>query len=308
MPTLTAPRREQPAARVTKLPPFQPADRAALERLSGQIDRVLDRALPKPSEVPQVIHEAMRYCVLSGGKRFRPLLALGGAEAVGGTTLAALPVACAMELVHAYSLVHDDLPAMDNADERRGLPSCHRKFGEANAILVGDALLTLAFGLLAQDGMRQTAAVLRTVTQAAGTAGLIGGQALDLQAISQPRMAEERTLTNIAQRKTAALITASVAAGALSAGGSSEQVKRLARYGQDLGLAFQLIDDVHDLDGLAKVMGLEPACAEARRLIGRALDGATTFGPRGTILRRLALWLSSTADAALARHQHQSGS
>lgn len=307
MATLTVPKRETPPPRAVVIAPYQPSDRSALERLSRQVDRGLDRALPKSGEVPQVIHEAMRYCVLSGGKRFRPLLALGGAEAAGGSAGDALNVACAMELIHAYSLVHDDLPAMDNADERRGLPSCHRKYGEANAILVGDALLTLAFLVLSQDGHRQGPAILRTIADASGTEGLIGGQALDLQAISQPRMAEERTLTTIAQRKTAALITASVQAGALAGGASAEQLKKLSRYGHDIGLAFQIIDDIHDMDGLAKVLGLDVARHESRRLIARALDAISGFGVRASTLRRLGTWLATTGESAAARHQHHTG-
>ena len=130
------------------------------------------------------MREAMLYCVFPGGKRFRPLLCLGAAEAVGATARQALPVATAMELIHTYSLVHDDLPAMDNADERRGRPACHRKFGEGNAILIGDALLTLAFELLGRNGTRNGLEIVRVIGQASGTTGLIGGQVMDLQAIS----------------------------------------------------------------------------------------------------------------------------
>ena len=290
---------------------------ARLERLSRMVEAALARILPRPSEVPQVIHEAMRYCVLSGGKRFRPLLCLGGCEAVGAPARQALSVACALELIHTYSLVHDDLPAMDNADSRRGQPTCHRQFGEGNAILVGDALLTLAFELLSRNpstrpsaslgivpsersasrdtGTPQTLAMLRTVAHACGTAGLIGGQVLDLQAISQPRTATERVLRDIAQRKTAALIMASVEAGGLAGGGRALQRSRLRRYGQGMGLGFQLIDDVHDGEALAQAMGGDAARAEAHRLITRAVEALQPFGRRAQTLRELAAWLASTA-------------
>ena len=268
---------------------------ARLERLSRVVDAALARALPQSSQVPQVIHEAMRYCVLSGGKRFRPLLCLGAGEAVGAPVRQALSAACALELIHTYSLVHDDLPAMDNADSRRGQPTCHRRFGEGNAILVGDALLTLAFELLSRNGAPQALAMLRTIAHACGTTGLIGGQVLDLQAISQPRTATERILRDIAQRKTAALIMASVEAGGLAGGGRAPQRARLRRYGQGMGLAFQLIDDVHDGEGLAQAMGPGAARAEAHRLIARAVEALRPFGRRAQTLRELAAWLASTA-------------
>ena len=245
--------------------------------------------------MPQVVHEAMRYCVLSGGKRFRPLLCLGACEAVGAPARHALSAACAIELIHTYSLVHDDLPAMDNADQRRGQPTCHRKFGEGNAILVGDALLTLTFELLGRDGTANSLAIVRTLSQACGTLGLIGGQVLDLQAISQPRTATERILRDIAERKTAALITASVAAGALAGGARPPQVHALRSYGQHVGLAFQLIDDVHDGEGLAQAMGADAARAEALALIARALKRLEPFGKRAELLRDLAAWLSTMA-------------
>jgi len=268
---------------------------ARLNQLTQLIDRELERLLPRASAAPQVVHEAMRYCVLSGGKRFRPLLCLGACEAVGGVARQAMSVACALELIHAYSLVHDDLPAMDNADERRGQPSCHRKFGEGNAILVGDALLTFAFELLSRNGTANALEIIRTVGAACGTTGLIGGQVLDLQAISQPRTAGERTLREIAERKTAALINASVLAGGLAAKASAVALKKLQPYGQSIGLAFQLIDDVHDRDGLAQVMGTELARAEARRLIDESVDALKPFGKRAEVLRQLSAWLASTS-------------
>jgi len=245
--------------------------------------------------IPRVMHEGMRYCVSSGGKRFRPLLCLGACEAVGTPAGRALPIACAVELIHTYSLVHDDLPAMDNADERRGQPACHRKFGEGNAILIGDALLTLAFELLSRDGLPNALAVIRTLGRACGTGGLIGGQVLDLQAISCSRVMAQEALTDVARRKTGSLIAASVVAGALAGGADREPTKRLARYGQDVGLAFQLVDDLHDSEGLAQVMGSDGARTEARRLIDRALQTLEPFGKRAAGLRQIAQWLASTA-------------
>jgi len=266
-----------------------------LEQLTRLVNQTLERLLPRSAVSPQVVHEAMRYCVLSGGKRFRPLLALGACEAVGAPARQALPVGCALELIHTYSLVHDDLPAMDNADQRRGQPACHRKFGEGNAILVGDALLTLAFEVLGRNGTPNSLQVVRTIGQACGTLGLIGGQVLDLQAISQPRSSTERTLRDIAQLKTAALIDASIAAGALAGGASPAQLKPLRRYGQGVGLAFQLIDDIHDQEGLAQAMGSDNARNEAQRLIARSIDALAPLGARAKTLRQLAAWLAETS-------------
>ncbi len=288
-----------------------------LERWRRGVEAALERALPKPTVLPQVVHEGMRYAVFSGGKRFRPLLCLGACEAVGASPRAALPVACAVELIHTYSLVHDDLPAMDNADERRGQPTCHRKFGEGNAILIGDALLTIAFELLsastslvsrqARDerpersrgtlGAARALAIIRTISQACGTSGLIGGQVLDLQVISQPRGSTEQMLKDIALRKTGALIAASVVAGAQAGGASADQLKRLQRYGQGVGLAFQLIDDVHDDEGLAQMMGRDDARRQAHELLARAAQVLEPFGRRAEGLRELAGRLAATSSS-----------
>jgi geranylgeranyl diphosphate synthase type II len=266
------------------------------------------------------IASAMRYCVLSGGKRFRPLLCLGGAEAVGGQARRALKAACAIELIHTYSLVHDDLPAMDDAATRRGRPSCHLKFGEGIAILAGDALLTLAFELLGRNpstrpqrsgaslgivpsersasrdnGTPNALGIVHTLGRGCGTTGLIGGQALDLDAMQRPRAATAGLLREIARQKTAALITASVVIGGLAGGGTPAQRARLDRFGRHLGLAFQLIDDVHDRDGLAAALGPEAALEEARRLIRRASEALAPFGMKAQALKELAGWLTATA-------------
>ncbi|MBI2104369.1 MAG: polyprenyl synthetase family protein [Candidatus Omnitrophica bacterium] len=290
--TATLPRKQ---ARPDEPPAVRPSAQRRIARLTQLINQALDRVLPKAAAPPQVIHEGMRYCVLSGGKRFRPLLCLAACEALGQPPRRALALACALECIHTYSLVHDDLPAMDNADQRRGQPTCHRKFGEGNAILVGDALLTLAFDLLGRDGTPNSLAIIRLLGRSCGTWGLIGGQVLDLQAISQPRLATERSLRDIAQRKTAALITASVVAGALAGGAGTVHLARLSRYGSDVGLAFQLLDDVHDGEGLAQALGADQARAEAERLISRAIQGLAPLGGRADLLRQLAAWLAQTA-------------
>lgn len=264
-----------------------------LSAWAAQVDAALAKALPSAGQAPPVLTEAMRYCLFPGGKRYRPLLALAACEAVGATARQALPVAVAVELIHTYSLVHDDLPAMDNADERRGQPSCHRKYGEANAILIGDALLTLAFEALGHDGLPNALAIVRTLAQASGTAGLVGGQVLDLQAISQPRTATEQTLIAISARKTGALIAASIAAGALAGKGTPDRVRQLHTFGRDLGLAFQLVDDVHDRDGFARALGPEVTRAQATELLRKAAARLTPFGPRANALRELVRWLQA---------------
>lgn len=273
----------------------RPVYTARLQRLADSVDKALERLMPQNGSCPQVVAEAMRYCVSSGGKRFRPLLAIGACEAAGGQAKAAMPVACALECIHTYSLVHDDLPAMDNADERRGQPTCHRKFGEGNAVLVGDALLTLSFELLTRDGTPNALAIIQAIGRACGVTGLIGGQVLDLQVISrQPTMTED-ALREIAARKTGALMAASVVAGALAGKAREPQIKALKKFGEELGLAFQLIDDVHDQDGLAQVMGTEAATQEAKRLLARATDRLKPFGAKAKTLQELAGWLGDCA-------------
>ena len=265
-----------------------------LKQLHALVEHELARALVSPTLGPRLIEQAMRYCVFSGGKRFRPLLCVGACEAVGGRARQALPVACAIELIHTYSLVHDDLPAMDDADERRGKPSCHRKYGEGHAILVGDALLTRAFEWLSRDGTPNTLGIIRTLGRASGTSGLIGGQVLDLEAARSRRPLLAPALREIAKRKTAALIAASVEAGAMAGGATSQQLARLRRYGRTVGLAFQLLDDVHDREGFAAVMGAADARKSARRLLAQAQRAIAPLGARAALLRELAAWLART--------------
>ncbi len=280
------------------MPATKPATRTnqPLESLTRDIDRALARALAPIDGAPSHLHEAMRYSVFPGGKRFRPLLCVGAAQAVGGRWRTALPVACAIELIHCYSLVHDDLPAMDNAKERRGKPSCHRQFGEAMAVLVGDALLTRAFELLASVPGSQAARLVRVIGEAGGTAGLIGGQVLDLETLTYANGSRTatRALEEIAKRKTAALMSASVVAGGLVAGADAVAVRALRRYGERLGLAFQLIDDLHDGDGLVRALGPQTVKRKADELIRQATQALVRFGKRARVLQTLADWLART--------------
>ena len=261
-----------------------------LEQLLGLVERALRGVVKPASGSPHILDDAIRYCVLSTGKRFRPLLCLGACEAVGGDVRTALPVACSIELIHTYSLVHDDLPAMDDADQRRGQPSCHRRFGEAAAILVGDALLTRAFELLGSNGTPQALAIIRILAQASGTTGLIGGQVLDLDLGGKGHGARgtARSLEEVARRKTAALITASVVAGGLTGTASPKELAHLRQYGMKLGLAFQLMDDLHDRDGLVRIRGPEAVRQRAAQLIAQANRALLPFKRRAWVLHELA--------------------
>ncbi|MBI2174172.1 MAG: polyprenyl synthetase family protein [Candidatus Omnitrophica bacterium] len=265
-----------------------------VEPLVRLIDEAIESSLSLTAKAPSVIREAMRYCLFPSGKRFRPLLCLATAEATGQSARRAIPIAVAIELIHSYSLVHDDLPAMDNADHRRGKPSCHRRFGEAIAILAGDALLTLAFEILSHLRLSKAQEIARVIAESSGASGLIAGQALDLALIQQPEDASPSLLRQIAQKKTTALILASVLSGALSGQASASEMARFRRYGQKLGLAFQLIDDVHDHDGLARILGEKTAAEEAEQLIQQAVSAIRPFGSRAEALRGLALWLRQT--------------
>jgi len=233
----------------------------------------------------------MQYAVFTGGKRFRPVLALSACEACGGKSKDALPAALTIELIHTYSLVHDDLPALDDDDTRRGKPTCHRKFGEANAILAGDGLLTLAFELLAdirpaERGIR----ILREISTAAGVHGMIGGQVADLMGSSQK---SQKELDFICKNKTGQLIRVSAVAGALSAGASTAQLRRIARYGECLGLAFQVVDDILDRDGYSRVLNRAQAIQKAKQLIAEARKAAGGFGVKATKLVFLADYLEA---------------
>jgi geranylgeranyl diphosphate synthase type II len=214
----------------------------------GRVDDALDRILPAASERPTSVHSAMRYTVFAGGKRFRPVLVLLAAKAAGGREEAAMPAACAVEMVHAFSLIHDDLPAMDDDDLRRGKPTNHKVYGEAIAILAGDALLDHAFGALTELERREAIpGAVRDLAAAVGSKGLVGGQVEDVEA--EGREPDLATVEFIHRGKTAALLGACARLGARAVGASDEDYERLADFAERIGVAFQIVDDVLDETG-----------------------------------------------------------
>jgi geranylgeranyl diphosphate synthase type II len=286
-----------------------PADlREYIAQEQERIQRELEAVVPPESEPPETIHRAMRYSLFAGGKRIRPLLAIAAADAVCGDGGEAVTAACSLELVHTYSLIHDDLPALDNDDLRRGRPTCHKVFGEAMAILAGDALLTLAFQVLAQCRCDAAAKVrmIEELSTAAGTIrGMIAGQVHDLEGERQEPTAE--LLECIHRAKTGALLRASVRIGALCANASEKQYEALSAYGEHVGLAFQIVDDLLDVEqsseALGKTAGKDAAqhkvtfpavygIAESHRMaeeqLGRAHAAVDSFGDRALRLRQLA--------------------
>lgn len=237
--------------------------------LREQVDVWLDRLLPPVTQEPPVLHQAMRYSVLAGGKRIRPVLALVSYHSAGGNDDRIFPPACALEMLHTYSLIHDDLPCMDNDDFRRGQPTLHRKYPEYIAVLAGDALHALAFEILATT---ENCQIVREVSQAIGTGGMLGGQVKDVEAEGQE--VDLPRIEDIHRHKTAALITASVRLGALLAGAAGGHMQKLQEFGENLGLAFQIIDDVLDVEGdpetLGKSVGADDRLAKATypRVVG----------------------------------------
>ena len=234
--------------------------KAYLQDRQKIVEEALEHYLPGEDNIPADIYKAVRYSVFNGGKRIRPILCLAAAEAIGGDLGPAIPVACALELIHSYSLIHDDLPAMDNDDFRRGKPTCHKVFGENIAILAGDALLTEAFVLLSHvEKVRLSAerrlAVIQEIAKAAGICGMIGGQALDvLSGKSEPN---ENMLREIHRRKTGALIVAAIKSGAIIVNARKDKIQALAEYGINVGLAFQIADDILNVEGNRELMGKE---------------------------------------------------
>jgi len=233
--------------------------RKELELRKKLVEKSLKRFLPKISEYPGYLQKSLYYSLFAGGKRIRPILTLVTCETLGGERVCAIPFACAIELIHTYSLVHDDLPAMDNDSYRRGKLTNHKVFGEAIAVLAGDALLTGAFKVMSDtDNLKgvDPLLALRIINDIAffsGIAGMIGGQAVDIK--SEGEKVSEETLNYIHSHKTGALITASVRAGALVAGASDKDLRLLTEYSEKIGLAFQIIDDILDVEGIEKKIG-----------------------------------------------------
>jgi geranylgeranyl diphosphate synthase type II len=225
-------------------------------RQQARVDEALERWVPPESTPPVSIHKAMRYSLFAGGKRIRPILCLAAAEAVSEAPAGIESAACTLELIHTYSLIHDDLPALDNDDLRRGVPTCHKVFGDAIAILAGDALLTLAFQVLAQmecEADRKVALVAELSTAAGTVDGMIGGQVCDLEGEGQHPNAA--LLETIHRAKTGALLRASLRMGGIYAGADHKQLQALSRYGEHVGLAFQIIDDVLDVEQPSETLG-----------------------------------------------------
>src|SRR5580698_5686536 len=220
------------------------------------VDSALDRWVPAESENPPTIHRAMRYSLFAGGKRIRPLLAIAAAEAVSDAPIGVESAACVLELIHTYSLIHDDLPALDNDDLRRGRPTCHKVFGDAMAILAGDALLTLAFEVLARldvDAERRIRLVYELATASGTVGGMIGGQVNDIE--GEGKFPTAQLLDSIHRAKTGALLRASVRMGAIYAGAEEEQLRALTSFGEHIGLAFQIVDDVLDVEQSSEALG-----------------------------------------------------
>lgn len=285
-----------------------------LQQQSGIVDAALERWVPTPVQPPENLHKAMRYSLFAGGKRIRPVLCLAAAQALQDDANGVADAACTLELIHTYSLIHDDLPALDNDDLRRGRPTCHKVFGEAMAILAGDALLTLAFQVLSElraPAERRVMLAKELATASGTVGGMIGGQVHDLEGEGQPPT--QKLLEAIHRAKTGALLRASVRMGSIYAGASAEQCEALSAYGEHIGLAFQIVDDILDVEqpseALGKtagkdqqqgkitfpsVYGLERSKEMAKVELARAHDRLSPFGDR-------AYWLHQLADLIVHR-------
>ena len=295
--------------------PFRMNIKDYLDRKREEVDGYLQSVIPSSDQPPATLHQSMRYSLFAGGKRVRPILAIAAAEAVGDVGPAILPIASSLELIHTYSLIHDDLPSMDNDDFRRGKPTNHKVYGEAMAILAGDALLTMAFELCSQaanlDGI-DPARQVRLVHELAvgsGNRGMVGGQVLDIQAENQD--IDLTTLQSIHQHKTGMLIRAAVRMGALTAGATESQLNSLTAYAEDIGLAFQIADDVLNVTGTREELGKNPntdaqrgkktyptfyGVEGAKQLaddcVSRATNRLSDFGPSADPLRDLARYIT----------------
>jgi geranylgeranyl diphosphate synthase type II len=285
---------------------------AFLEENRAEVDRALDRLLPPETTLPHSIHRAMRYSVMAGGKRIRPSLCIETARLFQADPSAAIHVACALEFIHTYSLIHDDLPALDNDELRRGKPTCHKQFGEALAILAGDGLLTLAFEILAKAPIASDRRV-RLIAEIAGAAGtvngMVGGQVADVEA--EGKTVDAATIEYIHRAKTAALIRASAVSGALTGNAGEDDLARIGRFGERIGWAFQVVDDILDVEQSSAELGktagkdaqqkkatypamygLEESRRTADRLAGEALQELETYGAPAQRLRELGRFLT----------------
>ncbi len=287
---------------------------AYLNERRATVDDTLRGIFPDPEGPAADIVRAMRYSLFAGGKRLRPILCIAGAEAAGGEVKDVLPVACAIELIHTYSLIHDDLPVMDDDDMRRGKPTSHKVFGEAVALLAGDGLLTKAFQVMTnQDFVNRVSphallVVIGLIAQAAGHEGMVGGQVVDIQ--SEGKEVDPSLVQFIHTRKTAALISASVVSGAILAGAEEDQVKALTSYGKSIGLAFQVSDDILDIEGDSRelgknvgsdtrqekitypaVLGLNRSKEIQKELVERAIESLALFDQGAEPLRHIARYI-----------------
>jgi geranylgeranyl diphosphate synthase type II len=287
-----------------------------LEQKRLEVDRFLDEVTPSAATPPVTLHESMRYSLLAGGKRVRPILAIAAAESLGPPPSGLMAVACSLELIHTYSLIHDDLPCMDNDDFRRGKPTNHKVYGEAMAVLTGDALLTMAFDLISRpdlmkgcDPLRQVR-ILQELAFGSGNMGMVGGQVFDIQAEHQD--IDLPTLQNIHKHKTGMLIRAAVRMGAIAGGATDRQLDDMTRYAEDIGLAFQIADDVLNVTGTREELGKNPntdaergkktyptfyGVEDARRLadecVARAIARLNSFGASADPLRDLARYITA---------------
>lgn len=277
------------------------------------VDKALDKYLPADNLYPQIIHQSIRYSVFAGGKRIRPILCLKTCEMLSGDYKEALPLACAIEMIHTYSLIHDDLPAMDNDDFRRGKPTNHKVYGDAIALLAGDALLTHAFTVLNCYALknldRKILEAIKVIAEASGTEGMIGGQVVDI--IYQGKNVDEKTMYYMHNHKTGALIKASVLAGAIIGGAKDIELDALGKYAEYLGLAFQIVDDVLDVIGnegelgkpvgsdiknqkctFVSLYGIDKAKQLVQEYTNKAVDVLTPFGEKAAFLREFVVYLS----------------
>jgi geranylgeranyl diphosphate synthase, type II len=292
--------------------------RKYLQEKKEAVDSALHRYFLSRVDYPPSLLKAVQYSLFAGGKRIRPILAMAASDAAGGGREGLLPFACALEMIHTYSLIHDDLPAIDNDDYRRGMPSCHKMFGEAMAILAGDALLTEAFHVLTNPVFRKDSVesgrvlldLVYEMARAAGISGMVGGQVVDVE--SAGKEVDLPTLQYIHTHKTGAMILVSVRGGARLGGAEEESLKAFTRYGEKIGLAFQIVDDVLDIEGKAEVlgkptgsdlskgkitypslMGLAESKKRAEELIDSAIEALSLFGPEADPLREIARFIHS---------------